>query len=229
MSALTFTLKAFTLKDSLAHPIDCRLLTPNHLANLSISEIEHLSLLNTKNSAKVGDYFDVSGTDSNHIIFDNTSQQLNHIGHQMTRGQISIQGDCGDFLGRQMRGGTIICHGSANDRVGDQMRRGLILIDGNAGDYCGSRMVAGTIGVFGNVGNYTAYAMKRGTILLTQKPNLHATMQDCGTHNLPFLSLLFASFQALPTKFKSISSLRVQRFAGDLACNGNGEILICSD
>ncbi len=224
MSALIFT-----LKKSVKYSIDCRLLTPNNLANLSISEIESLSLLNTKNAPKIGDYFDVSGTDNDHIIFKNANQQLDYIGHQMTRGQIIIEGDCGDFLGCKMRGGTIICHGNANDRLGDQMRRGLILIDGNAGDYCGSRMIAGTIGVFGNVGNYVGFAMKRGTILLTQTPKLHATLQDCGTHNLPFLSLLYQSFQTLPTKFKSISSLRVQRFAGDLACNGNGEILVCDD
>ncbi|MES2500790.1 MAG: formylmethanofuran dehydrogenase subunit C [Pseudomonadota bacterium] len=224
MSALTFT-----LKDSFTHSIDCRRLTSNNLANLTAEKIENLSLLNTKNSAKIGDYFDISGTDINHIIFRNTNMQLHCIGYQMTYGQISIEGDCGDFLGSQMLGGSIICHGNANCRVGDKMRRGLILIDGNAGDYCGSRLIAGTIGVFGSVGNYVGFTMKRGTILLTQTPKLHATIQDCGTHNLPFLALLLKSFQALPTKFKNISSLRVQRFAGDLACNGNGEILICSE
>ena len=224
MSALTFT-----LKNSITHSIDCRRLTPSNMADLSISEIEHLSLLNTKNSAKIGDYFDISGNDCSNIIFRNSNQQLDYIGHQMTRGRISIEGDCGDFLGCQMRGGSIICHGNAKDRVGDQMRRGLILIDGNAGDYCGSRLVAGTIGVFGSVGNYVGFAMKRGTILLTKTSKLHATIQDCGTHKLPYLALLFKSFQLLPTKFETIKSLRVQRFAGDLACNGNGEILVCSE
>ncbi len=146
----------------------------------------------------------------------------------MSRGSITIEGDCGDFLGANMRGGSIICHGNAGDRVGDQMRRGMILIDGNAGDYCGSRMLAGTIGVFGSVGNYVGFGMKRGTILLTKTPTLHATIQDCGTHTLPFLALLFKSFQAFSTPFNRIKSLRVQRYAGDLACNGNGEILICN-
>lgn len=224
MSALIFS-----LKNGIKHSVDCRRLTPNNLADLSISDIEHLSLLNRKNSAKIGDYFDISGTDINHIIFRNSNRQLDYIGHRMTRGQIIIEGDCGDFLGCQLRGGQIICHGNVNDRAGDQMRRGVILIDGNAGDYCGSRLVAGTIGVFGIVGNYVGFAMKRGTILLTQTSQLHATIQDCGMHNLPFLALLFKSFQSLPTKFKTVSNLRVQRFSGDLACNGNGEILICSE
>ena len=217
---------SFTLKPNVTQPIDCRLLTPNNLANLSAAEVENLSLLHTKNSAKIGDYFDVSGLDASHIIFKKSNQQLDFIGHKMTRGQITIEGDCGDFLGGQMRGGRIICQGSAKDRVGDQMRRGLILIEGNTSDYCGSRMIAGTIGVYGNVGRYVGFAMKRGTILLTQTPKLHATIQDCGMHSLPFLALLFKSFHALPSQFSNIKSLRLQRYAGDLACNGNGEILV---
>lgn len=223
MSALIFT-----LKPTITHQVDCRFLTSNNLANLTMSQIESLSLLNTQNSPKIADYFDISGNDTNHIIFRNIHQKLNYIGHKMTRGQISIEGDCGDFLGSQMRGGTIICHGSTSDRVGDQMRRGLILIDGNAGDYCGSRLIAGTIGVFGSVGNYVGFAMKRGTILLTQTPKSHATIQDCGIHTLPFLALLFTSFNGLTTRFNTIKNLRAKRFAGDLACNGNGEILVCN-
>jgi formylmethanofuran dehydrogenase subunit C len=131
-----------------------------------------------------------------------------------------------DFIGQKMSHGSIICQGDVGDRLGDQMRRGLILIDGNAGDYCGSRMLAGTIGVYGSVGKYAGFAMKRGTILLKNKMDFHATIQDCGVHNLPFLALLFQSFKPLPSKFNQLKNLRAQRFAGDLACNGNGEILV---
>lgn len=151
----------------------------------------------------------------------------------MVSGLLTINGNTGDFLGsasaglrKGMRGGTVIIKGNAGDRVGDQMRRGLILIEGNAGDYCGSRMIAGTIGVLGNVGDYTGFNMKRGTLLLTKIPQLHATIQDCGTHTLPFLSLMFQSFAQLKTKFSNIKTQRVQRFVGDAACNGNGEILV---
>jgi formylmethanofuran dehydrogenase subunit C len=108
------------------------------------------------------------------------------------------------------------------------MRRGLILIEGNAGDYCGSRMVAGTIGVLGTTGTYTAFNMHRGTLLLKNQPNLHVSIQDCGTHTLPFLNLLFKSFAKYNTEFSKLSNQRVQRFVGDLAYNGNGEILVLS-
>ena len=202
MTSLTFTLKS-----KLAFKLDCSRLTPNGLAGLSITQIENLSLTNSKNSPKVSDYFEVSGLKSENIIFKNPSKQL-------------------DFIGQKMSHGSIICQGDVGDRVGDQMRRGLILIDGNAGDYCGSRMIAGTIGVYGSVGKYAGFGMKRGTILLKNKANFHATIQDCGTHDLPFLALLFQSFKPFSTKFNQVKTKRVQRFAGDLACNGNGEILV---
>jgi formylmethanofuran dehydrogenase subunit C len=175
--------------------------------DLSPTQIKNLSLTSSKKSPKVSDYFEVSGSDTESIIFKNPCSQL-------------------DFIGHKMSYGSIICQGDVGDRVGDQMRRGLILIDGNAGDYLASRMVAGTIGVYGSVGQFAGFAMKRGTLLLTQKPNLHATIQDSGAHNLPFLALLFQSFKAFPSKFNSLKNQRVQRFAGDLACDGKGEILV---
>lgn len=151
----------------------------------------------------------------------------------MVSGLLTIHGNTGDFLGgasaglrKGMHGGTVIIKGNAGDRVGDQMRRGLILIEGDAGDYCASRMIAGTICVLGNVGEYAGFNMKRGTLLLTKMPTLHATIQDCGAHTLPFLNLLFKSLAQYKTKFSSIQSLRVQRFVGDAACAGNGEILL---
>lgn len=219
MSALTFTLKS-----DLNHAVDCRALTPNLLAGLSVDQIKNISL----GQHKVSDLFELSGSDTDNILFKNSSSKLAYIGFKMSRGTITLQGDAGDFLGANLQKGTIICQGSAGDRVGDQMRRGLILIDGNAGDYVASRMIAGTIGVAGMVGQYIGFNMKRGTLLLTQKPNLHATIQDCGTHTLPFLALLLASFKPLNSRFSQINTQRVQRFGGDLACGGVGEILLLS-
>ena len=151
----------------------------------------------------------------------------------MSGGTIQVHGNVGDFLAaalpgdrKGMRGGTVIVKGNAGDRAGDQMRRGLLLIEGDVGSYCASRMLAGTIGVLGKVGNYVGYGMRRGTLLLTETPKLHATIQDCGSHTLPFLSLMFKSFAHLPSKFATIHKNRVQRYAGDVANDGKGEILI---
>jgi len=43
---------------------------------------------------------------------------------------------------------------------------------------------------------------------------------------LPYLSLLFKSFKKYNTPFSQLSSQRVQRFVGDAAYKGNGEVLI---
>ena len=151
----------------------------------------------------------------------------------MAGGLLEIKGTAGDYLGaaivgerKGMKGGIVIVKGNAGERTGDQMRRGIILIEGDVGSYCASRMLAGTIGVLGNVGEYVGYGMRRGTLLLTKTPNLHATIQDCGTHTLPFLSLMFKSFSGLPSKFAQMNQSRARRFAGDIGNDGKGEILI---
>jgi len=221
MTALTFTLKT-----KLQSKLNCSELTPDKLANLSIAQIKTLTLSSNKNAPKVKDFFDVSGDDASHIVFKNISQQCDYIGHHMKNGQITVEGNAGDFLGANMRGGQIICQGDVGDRLGDMMRRGLILIDGDAGAYCGSRMIAGTIGVYGKVGAYMGFALRRGTFLLTQTPATQATWLDCGTHTLPFLSLMFNSFKSLDSKFAKLSNTRVQRWMGDASQNGTGEILI---
>lgn len=151
----------------------------------------------------------------------------------MAGGHLHVHGNVGDFLAAAipgdrtgMKGGLVIVTGNAGDRAGDQMRRGIVLIEGNAGAYCAARMLAGTIGVLGSVGDYVGYGMRRGTLLLFRSPEMHATLQDCGSHTLPFLSLMFKSFKGLPSKFAGIEQNRVRRYAGDLANDGKGEILI---
>jgi len=154
---------------------------------------------------------------------------------EMKNGFLQIDGDVGDFLGgalpgnkQGMKGGSILVKGNAGSRVGDHMRRGQILIEGNAGDYCGSRMLAGTIAVMGNTGRFLGYAMRRGTLLLWNQPQLSANFNDCGSHTLAFLPILFTSFKSLNSRFAddSVAFNRVQRYGGDMAETGQGEILV---
>lgn len=152
---------------------------------------------------------------------------------EMAGGLLHVHGNVGDFLGgalpgnrKGMRGGTVIVTGNAGDRAGDQMRRGMILIEGNVGSYCASRMLAGTIGVMGKMGVYLGFGMRRGTLLLFNSPALSPTIQDSGSHTLPFLKLMFKSMRGLPSKFAQLENNRVRRFAGDVAVDGKGEILV---
>ena len=154
---------------------------------------------------------------------------------EMKGGFIQIEGNSGDFLGaalpgnkQGMKGGMVLVKGNVGERAGDHMRRGTLLIEGDAGDYCGSRMVAGTIAVMGQVGKYSGYAMRRGTLLFWNKPEISATFNDCGSHLMSFLPLLFRSFKNLDSKFADPANAfnTAHRYGGDMAETGRGEILI---
>lgn len=163
-------------------------------------------------------------------LFGNAS---NFVACQMQDGLLRVHGNVGDFAGgalignrRGMRGGTLIVNGNAGARLGDQMRRGTILVDGNVGDYFASNMIAGTIAIAGQYGLHGAYAMRHGTVILLQPPQtMSATWVDVGQHQLPFLKLLFKAWQGLPSRFAEMTSIRAQRWMGDLASDGKGEIL----
>lgn len=218
MGALNFTFKA-----SSHLIIDCKKLIPDYLQGKTIDTILSIKL---GNQLTVADVFDVHGDDPTTLIFKNSSTQLHYIGYRMKTGKITIEDDAGDFTGAEMQGGVLICKGNTGERAGDAMRRGLLLIEGNTGDYCASNMRAGTLGLLGNTGAYLGYGMKRGTLLLSQNPAEQATWLDCGLHTLPFLNLLYQSFQPLDTKFAQLNNRRVRRFMGDVSGLGKAEILV---
>ncbi len=158
-----------------------------------------------------------------------------YAGCEMKNGLLEINGHAGDFVGaalpgnkQGMKGGTILVKGNVGDRAGDHMRRGVILVEGDAGDYCGARMIAGTIAVMGQTGRYLGYAMRRGTLLLWNQPRLSATFNDCGSHTLAFLPILFSSLKSLNSRFADSAQAfnRVQRYGGDMAETGKGEVLV---
>ncbi len=217
MSALTLTYQANN-----AQSIDCRTLTPDLLQGKTLADIQALPL----GTQSVADAFDVSGTDTRNIVFKNANDQLHYIGHQMKIGNITVEGDAGDYLGAAMQGGVLICKGNAGERAANLMRRGILLIEGDVGEYCASSMKAGTVGVLGQTGARLGYGMKRGTLLLANKPKEQATWLDCGLHTLPFLNILYQSFQQLDTKFATISQKRVQRLMGDVSGMGKAEMLV---
>ena len=157
-------------------------------------------------------------------------------GSAMAGGLLSIGGDAGDWLGAPetgemagMRGGTIVVTGRCGDRVGDRMRRGLIAVGGNAGDFAASRMIAGTIAILGDCGRLPGYFMRRGTVLLAGTPLAWTpTFGDSGVSELTVLRLITRELKALmPGAGQALAAFdgRVQRYAGDLATLGKGEII----
>ena len=82
-------------------------------------------------------------------------------------GEITIEGDIGDWLGMLNHGSRITVNGNAGDYAGDNAWDGEILIKGNAGNAIGLYAYGGALVVHGNVGNGVGQMLKGGTIVVS--------------------------------------------------------------
>jgi formylmethanofuran dehydrogenase subunit C len=186
----------------------------------------------------VGDAGDYAGESMRGGTLSVNGNAGNFLGAGMRGGALNVSGSAGAFAGaarvgetRGMTGGSLVIRGSAGDRAGDRMRRGLLLIEGNAGHYCASRMLAGTMAVLGRVGPHPGYLMRRGTLLL-QAPDaaLPPTFNHNGRHDLLAIRLLLEELAAYGAAFRRFAKRApFERWLGDLACEGKGEILVIGD
>jgi formylmethanofuran dehydrogenase subunit C len=156
-------------------------------------------------------------------------------GCEMRGGRLTVAGNCGDFAAgaragemEGMTGGTLVIGGHAGARLADRMRRGLVLVCGDCGDFAASRLVAGTICIAGRLGAHYGYGMRRGTLVLATPPaRLPATFVDGGRGFDVFWALLVRRLAAEAAPFSRLAANRLpKRYAGDLAVDGRGEILI---
>ncbi len=145
---------------------------------------------------------------------------------------IEIKGDAGEMLAGPlagelagMSGGRVVVRGKVGARAGDRLRRGILIIEGDAGDDLGSRFIAGTIIALGKTSGRVGYLNKRGSIILAKRPELSPTYIDCGPHVLTFARLFARSLKADSGAAAALLSGRLQRFGGDTAVYGKGEIL----
>ena len=176
MSALTFTARGLPAAD-----IDCGGLTCDALAGLGVTEIAALPILVGGRSARVGDVFDVGGSDTAQIVFKGTGVRCNRIGAGMTTGSIRVEGDAGDHLGLQLKGGEITVTGNAGDFAACEMKKGRITVQGNVGNSAGAPlpgnkkgMSGGMLVVHGNAGERLADQMRRGQILVAGNADAYA-------------------------------------------------------
>lgn len=168
MSALTFT-----LKNPPAQRIDCSPLTADKLAEKSAADIAALTLVIGNQKNRVDELFELSGDDLAEIRFENATDKLDHIGHGMSTGTITVNGNAGAYLGQFMTGGEISVNGNTGIYTACEMKGGLIKVNGNAGDFVGAArigykngMTGGTVIVTGNTGARTGDHMRRGMILI---------------------------------------------------------------
>ena len=148
-------------------------------------------------------------------------------------GTLEIDGDAGPFLGGPvageragMAGGTVLVRGNAAERAGDCLRRGLIVIEGRAGPHPCSRMLAGTVIICGAAGASPGYLMRRGTLVVGAARALLPTFVPVGEASSAFRRLLASTLTALSPRAARLVGRAQDRFMGDMASVGKGEILV---
>jgi formylmethanofuran dehydrogenase subunit C len=156
-------------------------------------------------------------------------------GSGMSGGHLVIGGNAGDLLAapfpgemQGLRGGLIVVRGRAGERAGDRMRRGIIAIEKGAGDYAGSRMIAGTLIVLGATGRLPGYLMRRGSLFLAEEPSLSPTFLPCGAFPFGFTRLFADHLKAESRAAARLLRGSFERYAGDMAVLGKGEVLVAA-
>jgi formylmethanofuran dehydrogenase subunit C len=176
-----------------------------------------------------------------------------HLGAHMTGGAIEVSGAASDWLGGEMTGGlirvrgnaagqvgaayrgsrvgmtggTIVVDGAAGVELGMRMKRGTIAIGGPAGDCTGLEMGGGTIVLLGGAGLRTGVSMMRGTIVSVKPIVLPPGFLYGSTYNPPFVRLYARYLATLGLTVPSEEGDGAyQRYTGDTAVPGKGEILI---
>jgi formylmethanofuran dehydrogenase subunit C len=176
-----------------------------------------------------------------------------HVGAYMKGGSIEVSGNVTDWLGGEMSGGLIRVHGNAGGQIGaayrgslSGMTDGTIIVDGTAGLEVGMRMKRGIIAIGGPVRDFAGLQMKggtlvirhgaelrtgawmlRGTIVTLTPVQLLPTFSYASTYNPTFLRLYAKHLSTLGFTIPyEEQDGGYQRYTGDAAVPGKGELLI---
>ncbi len=84
----------------------------------------------------------------------------------LSTGEITIDGDSGDYLGVLNNGASIKIDGNAGQYLGDNMTSGEVIVNGDGKYGVGQYCYGGTIVVRGNAGDFTAVMNKGATIIV---------------------------------------------------------------
>lgn len=181
-----------------------------------------------------GDVGDEAGRGMSNGVLKVSGNAGDSLASGLSGGRIEIGGDAGDHLGAPARGqtkginrGVVIVKGNVGNHAAARMRRGVVVIHGSAGTYLGERMIAGTIVVLGSTDRHLGTGMRRGTFVLTEMAKSPGFAEN-GNYELPFLKVLFSQLENIdPSLRKYIKKTKTaQRWLGDLAHGGLGEVLV---
>lgn len=156
------------------------------------------------------------------------------VGGEMSGGLIKIAGNAGGQIGAAYRGsprgmtdGTIIIGGSAGLEIGMRMKRGLIVIGGPVRDFAGLEMKGGTIVLRGGAELRTGAWMQRGTIISLKPIPLLPSFLSSSVYTPTFMGVLSKHMATLGITLPfDAQAGAYQRYLGDTAVVGKGEILV---
>ncbi|MGE3803532.1 MAG: formylmethanofuran dehydrogenase subunit C [Gemmataceae bacterium] len=163
-----------------------------------------------------------------------TGNASDWVGGEMTGGLIRIAGNAGGQIGAAyrgslsgMNGGTILVGGTAGLEVAMRMKRGVIVIGRKARDFAGLQMKGGTLFLLDGAEIRTGAWMNRGTIVSLKPLPLMPTFIPACTYTPTFLRLYAKHLATLGIAIPvDPAAGSYQRYAGDTATPGKGEILV---
>ncbi|PYO60978.1 MAG: formylmethanofuran dehydrogenase subunit C [Gemmatimonadetes bacterium] len=230
---------------------DC--IAADRFAGLDAKEIAELPVMHGGRPATLGEFFTIRGGHSSVVRIEGDVPQMAAIGAGMAGGELTIDGSVGRDLGlamsggridvrgpagdnaggarpgaaRGMTGGEIIVRGNVGDEAGARMRRGIIAVTGDGGRGTGIGMIAGTVVVFGKAGPGAGRFLKRGSIVALGPIDRPGTFRYACTYRPPHVGLLlrYLRGRAGVEVAERYVAGRYERYSGDLAELGKGEIL----
>lgn len=160
-------------KEASSIPVEADSICTDRFVGRGPTEIAALPAFYGRRRVTLGDLFDVEGRGGDNITVAGDLRHVKKIGHGMSMGSITVDGDVGPHLGSYMSGGEIVAEGKAGDWVGAHMKGGRIIVKGDCGHFVGGAysgetkgVTGGTIVVQGSVGREVGTRMRRGLIVV---------------------------------------------------------------
>jgi formylmethanofuran dehydrogenase subunit C len=164
-----------TLRAPSTIPLELEGITPERVAGLSPLEVAKLPVQHGNRSEPLGAFFEVA-PDPHPLAdlhFAGDTRSVKHLGADMTRGSIYVEGPVGMHAGARMSGGSLILDAGAAEWLGAEMKGGSIEVRGRTGDQVGAAyrgswrgMTGGTILIRGTAGDELGLLMRRGLIVV---------------------------------------------------------------
>jgi formylmethanofuran dehydrogenase subunit C len=162
-----------TLRAALEGALEVEGVAGDRFVTLSAVEIATLPVWLGARTARLGDFFDITGERSSTVRVVGALARVNGLGAGMSAGELTIDGDAGARVGAGMTGGRVEVLGDAGDDAGMAMSRGVLNVRGRAGDRLGAAapgasrgMAGGEIVVAGSVGAEAGTRARRGLIVV---------------------------------------------------------------